>query len=114
MARSQSSIENGAGERGAKGRAQCALQPLQIPPKPDESAYVRRRLYELTMSRSFNKVSGGSGEQAACSANLVVCISRLHQFVYAFCAVERGRREQIPLLARIDDRFGCHKHSFSC
>uniref|UniRef100_A0A915EEL3 Sodium leak channel NALCN n=1 Tax=Ditylenchus dipsaci TaxID=166011 RepID=A0A915EEL3_9BILA len=37
-----------------KARLKMA-QPLHVPPKPSESAVMRRRLYELTMSRSFNQ-----------------------------------------------------------
>ncbi|KAI1704443.1 ion transport protein [Ditylenchus destructor] len=38
-----------------KARLKMA-QPLHVPPKPSESATLRRRLYELTMSRFFNQL----------------------------------------------------------
>uniref|UniRef100_A0A1I7S1Q3 Sodium leak channel non-selective protein n=1 Tax=Bursaphelenchus xylophilus TaxID=6326 RepID=A0A1I7S1Q3_BURXY len=38
-----------------KARLKMA-QPLHVPPKPAESSIVRRRFYEITMSRWFNKV----------------------------------------------------------
>ena len=31
-------------------------QPLHVPPKPSESAYLRRRFYEWTMSKTFNSI----------------------------------------------------------
>ena len=39
-----------------KARLKMA-QPLHIPPKPSESARLRIRLYELTMSKPFNQVT---------------------------------------------------------
>ncbi|VDK39977.1 unnamed protein product [Gongylonema pulchrum] len=38
-----------------KARLKMA-QPLHVPPKPPESAKLRTRLYELSMSRFFNQV----------------------------------------------------------
>uniref|UniRef100_A0A7E4UYD6 Sodium leak channel NALCN n=1 Tax=Panagrellus redivivus TaxID=6233 RepID=A0A7E4UYD6_PANRE len=40
--------------RDLKARLKMA-QPLHVPPKPSESAYLRRRFYEWTMSKWFNK-----------------------------------------------------------
>jgi hypothetical protein len=37
-----------------KARLKMA-QPLHIPPKPAESAYIRCSLYELVMSKAFNQ-----------------------------------------------------------
>uniref|UniRef100_A0AC34QHG3 Ion transport domain-containing protein n=1 Tax=Panagrolaimus sp. JU765 TaxID=591449 RepID=A0AC34QHG3_9BILA len=41
--------------RDLKARLKMA-QPLHVPPKPSESAYLRRRFYEWAMSKTFNSI----------------------------------------------------------
>lgn len=61
-----------------------------VPPKPAESAILRRRLYELTMSRTFNKLFAFLVLLNSCTLLVPWNVeeeSDMHEFLYFLTAV---------------------------
>ncbi|KAI6181392.1 Four domain-type voltage-gated ion channel alpha-1 subunit [Aphelenchoides besseyi] len=72
-----------------KARLKMA-QPLHVPPKPAESAVLRRRLYELTMSRTFNKLFAFLVLLNSCTLLVPWNVEEedeMHQFLYFLTAL---------------------------
>ncbi|KAI6238408.1 Four domain-type voltage-gated ion channel alpha-1 subunit [Aphelenchoides fujianensis] len=72
-----------------KARLKMA-QPLHVPPKPAESAVLRRRLYELTMSRTFNKLFAFLVLLNSCTLLVPWNVEeedQMHEFLYFLTAV---------------------------
>ncbi|KAI6183273.1 Narrow abdomen [Aphelenchoides bicaudatus] len=72
-----------------KARLKMA-QPLHVPPKPAESSVLRRRLYELTMSRTFNKLFAFLVLLNSCTLLVPWNVEEedeMHEFLYFLTAV---------------------------